>query len=314
MKKNNQTVIRLLLSIVLVTVSSMIPANAQTPPPRPLSLNTPTGLPVLPIMEGAYDNEDGSFTVSFGYHNRNTDQALNIPLGPNNFLEPEQFNGMQPTHFLNGRATGVFTVTVPASMRDQSIWWNIRTGNGELLRVPGRFGRLGYTLDRKPRPQGSLAPLAAFTAGGVQGSNPMGLVAENTLTVAVGAPLTLTLHAEDPSVRNADAPGLEKPIPVRVSWYQHQGAGAVTFSRHESTPVPDAEADPEADPEAEGASFEPYQVELPEGRGVANVVTTFSAPGEYMIRGTLDNWTAPDSAEGNQCCWTNMYHRITVTP
>lgn len=306
MKENTQTIIRLLLGVIVVAMSSMIPAMAQTPPPRPLSLNTPTGLPVLPIMEGAYDNADGSFTVSFGYHNRNTDQALDIPIGPNNFIEPEQFNGMQPTHFSNGRATGVFTVTVPASMRGESIWWNIRTGNGELLRVPGRFGRLGYTLDREPRPQGSLAPRAAFVAGGTQGSDPMGLVADNTLTAAVGEPVTLTLHAEDPSVRNTNAPGLEKPIPVRVSWYKHQGAGDVTFSRHESTPVPEAEEP--------GATSEPHQVALSEGRGIANVVATFSTPGEYMIRGTLDNWSAPDSSEGNQCCWTNMYYRVTVTP
>ncbi|MDP1931990.1 MAG: hypothetical protein Q8L60_11085 [Gammaproteobacteria bacterium] len=306
MLKNNQIVIRLLLGIVLVAMNSVISANAQTPPPRPLGLNTPTGLPVFPIMEGAYENADGSFTVSFGYHNRNSDQALDIPIGPNNFLEPEQFNGMQPTHFINGRATGVFTVTVPASMREQSIWWNIRTGNGELLRVPGRFGRLGYTLDRNPRPQGTLAPQASFVAGGMQGTDPMGLVAENTLTVAVGAPLTLTLHAEDPSVRNANDPRFDKPIPVRVSWYKHQGVGAVTFSRHESTPAPDTQGP--------GARLEPNQVQLPEGRGVANVVATFSAPGEYMIRGTVDNWTAPDSSEGNQCCWTNMYHRVSVTP
>ena len=313
MKMNIRTVVGLLLGMALVA-TSMMPAQAQTPPPRPLSLNTPTGLPVLPIMEGAYDNEDGSFTVSFGYHNRNTDQTLDIPIGPNNFIEPEQFNGLQPTHFATGRSTGVFTVTVPASMRDESIWWNIKVGNGEMLKVPGRIGKMGYTLDKKPRPQGSVAPLASFEAGGPQGSDPQGLVAEDALTVVAGQPLTLTLHAEDPSVRDPNDPRFGEPIPLRVSWYKHQGVGEVTFSRHESTP------EPEAVPEGPGPGGvprrgpSPHEVTLPEGRGTANVNVTFSAPGEYLIRGMVDNWDAPDSTEGDQCCWTNMYQRVTVTP
>ena len=314
MKMNIRTVVGLLLGMALVA-TSMMPAQAQTPPPRPLSLNTPTGLPVLPIMEGAYDNEDGSFTVSFGYHNRNTDQIVDIPIGPNNFIEPEQFNGMQPTHFLTGRATGVFTVTVPASMRDQSIWWNIKTGNGEMLKVPGRIGRMGYTLDKKPRPQGSVAPLASFEAGGPQGQDPIGLVAEDTLTISAGQPVTLTVHAEDPSVRDPNDPRFGEPIPIRASWWKHQGAGEVTFTRHESTPEPEVDEDARPTPPGFPARGpQPNEVTLKEGRGTASVTATFAQPGEYMIRTMVDNWDAPDSTEGDQCCWTNLYQKVTVTP
>ncbi|MDP1931087.1 MAG: hypothetical protein Q8L60_06505 [Gammaproteobacteria bacterium] len=314
MKMNIRTVVGLLLGMTLVA-ASMMPAQAQpTPPPRPLSLNTPTGLPVLPIMEGSYDNEDGSFTVSFGYHNRNTDQTLDIPIGPNNFLEPEQFNGMQPTHFATGRSVGVFTVTVPASMRDQSIWWNIKTGNGEMLRVPGRIGRLGYTLDKKPRPAGTVAPLVGFTANGPRGQDPMGIIADAPLTVAAGSPLTLTVHAEDISVRDTTDPRYVEPVPVMVTWQAHQGAAAnVTFTRHESTPAPTTPVEGARRPRGAQAN-DPNQVRLPLGHGVASVVATFSVPGEYIIRAAVTNHDAADSSYGDQCCWTNAYHKVTVTP
>ena len=26
----------------------------------------------------------------------------------------------------------------------------------------------------------------------------------------------------------------------------------------------------------------------------------------------VDNWSAPDSGSGDQCCWTNGYVRVTV--
>src|SRR5690606_10658762 len=59
----------------------------------------PFGQPVIPVFEGWWENPDGTFGLCYGYHNLNLEQALEIPLGPDNFIEPRQFDGMQPTHF-----------------------------------------------------------------------------------------------------------------------------------------------------------------------------------------------------------------------
>ena len=58
----------------------------------------------------------------------------------------------------------------------------------------------------------------------------------------------------------------------------------------------------------------PQTVPLDEGQGTARVIATFSAAGEYLMRARVDNFGATDSGDGDQCCWTNGYIRVTVTP
>lgn len=307
-----KTMFGIAFGTVIVLASAFIPAQAQTPIGNPLALRPPVGLPVVPIFEGAYENEDGSVSYSFGYLNRNTDEPISIPLGTNNRIEPAQFDGNQPTHFETRRHTGVFTVTVPASMRDGEVWWYIKTEGHDELKVPGRRGRLGYTLDEKPRPAGSVAPLVSYTQDGPSAQNPMGMTAPNALTVKSGVPVTLTVHASDPSVRDPADPRNAKPIPLRVSWHKHQGPGEVSYQKHPSSeePAPLSELQIARGIAPPGAD----QTVLTNGQGVANVIATFSEPGDYVIRTMVDNWDATDSTEADQCCWTNVYQKVTVTP
>src|SRR5688572_29006049 len=70
-------------------------------PGLPLAPPTPRGGFVAPYFDGWFQNPDGRRTFSFGYLNRNTDTAsvVEIPIGPDNLIEPARFNGMQPEHF-----------------------------------------------------------------------------------------------------------------------------------------------------------------------------------------------------------------------
>jgi len=54
---------------------------------------------VGPMFNGWIKNKDGSVTMNFGLVNRNREEIVDIPLGPNNYIEPAQFDGAQPTHF-----------------------------------------------------------------------------------------------------------------------------------------------------------------------------------------------------------------------
>ena len=54
---------------------------------------------IVPIFDGWYRNEDGSSDLCFGYYSLNTEEAVDIPLGPANAIEPAEFDGGQPTHF-----------------------------------------------------------------------------------------------------------------------------------------------------------------------------------------------------------------------
>lgn len=141
-----------------------IPATLEAQGPNgrwPLQPKAPGERTLAPFMEGWYANDDGTYSISFGYLNLNED-ILEIPVGENNFIEPAQFNGMQPTTFYPGHQRGVFAVTVPENLKDQDVWWTIRKANGEVAKVPGRTSANAYQLDWYPRPHGSVTPVVSF--------------------------------------------------------------------------------------------------------------------------------------------------------
>ena len=262
---------------------------------------------MIPFMEGWYGNEDGTVTVSFGYHNRNEDDVY-IEMGENNRIEPAQLDGTQPEIYFSGRHTGVFAVTIPASMDGETIWWHIKTGNSEEFKVPGERGSTAYELDRNPRPQGSVQPTIWFEEGN-RGTGPEGVLSTNTKTVTVGSELTIEVGTEDPSVRDPSNPLFAKPLDSRVMWYKHQGPGEVSFSEHASTPFMT-----KADVSIRGMMpASPARIAIPAGIGSAKVIATFSEPGEYLIRARVDNWTSSDSDGLDQCSWSNAYQRVVVT-
>ena len=61
------------------------------------------GQSVIGAFEGWYQNTDGSFTMLVGYFNRNNQEHLNIPVGPNNQILPGAPDRGQRTHFLPRR-------------------------------------------------------------------------------------------------------------------------------------------------------------------------------------------------------------------
>src|SRR5215217_7768121 len=70
--------------VCVVALSHAVPARAQ----GPLAPLKASGQTVTPAFEGWYRNPDGTFSISFGYYNRNTEESLEIPIGPDNFVEP----------------------------------------------------------------------------------------------------------------------------------------------------------------------------------------------------------------------------------
>ena len=302
------------LAMLLVAVA-MLPVQAQDSPPLLLTLSSPNGFGIIPVMEGWTANEDDTVSYSFGTINRNTEGAVDIPLGERNYIEPARFNGMQPTHFPPGHAVGVFSVTVPANMTDVDVWWHLISEDGEDLKVPGRSTTAPYELDFiLPRPQGSLQPLAGFGENGDASAGLLARVEDYQGSVSVGNPVTLTVNVIDPSDRDVTDPRFEEPLDVGVTWYHHQGPGMVEFTRHASTPEPE-----EVDPDSARARFlarnqGPNRVAVGGPSGVANVIATFSEPGEYILRTRADSFAGSDSSEGDQCCWTNVFQRVTVSP
>ena len=92
------------------------------------------GQNVVPVFEGWERNADGSFNMVFGYMNRNYEEQVDIPVGPNNALEPFDFaQGRpggdlgQPTHFYPRRQQFVFKVKVPKDWGKKDLVWTLTT-------------------------------------------------------------------------------------------------------------------------------------------------------------------------------------------
>ena len=73
-----------------------------------------TGQTVVPVYEGYQRNADGSFDLLFAYFNRNWAEEIDVPVGPDNHLEPGGPDRGQPAHFYPRRNRFVFRVRVPA--------------------------------------------------------------------------------------------------------------------------------------------------------------------------------------------------------
>ncbi len=240
--------------------------EAQLPPnlrDYPLATFHKSGDLVAPFFDGFYDNGDGTVTFSFGFMNRNTEEIVDIPLGPNNFIEPAQFNGMQPSHFpvydrgglIGKRERGSFAVTVPANMAGTEVVWTL-THAGRTYAVPDRTGTIAYDMSTGPAAFGSLSPAVRFAADSPISTNREGVVAER-VTARVGMPVTLSALVQDRGERAPYAADLEGKMvfPVNATWILHQGPAAVVFS------------------------IETEKIES-EGWGVATTQATFSEPGE----------------------------------
>jgi len=217
-------------------------------------------------------------TVSFGYFNMNSEEAPIIPLGEDNFIEPREFDGTQPTHFLPApsdrgrrhRHESVFTVTVPGD-RTEPVVWTIRH-RGQIYSAPGIPRSGEYQIHNlESSTSAPVAPNISFANGPVARGRG-GEVVDAGVKAKVGEPVSLTAQVEL----------LGRPSTL-VTWYPHQGPGEV--------------------------SFETPQAELT-GDGPVTTAATFHAPGEYVLR-----VTALESLASlvQHCCWTNAYLKVHVT-
>lgn len=286
--------VRLLGVGVVLVMAAIGVVAAQAPRQWPLAPVPPDGQRVVPFFDGWYENADGTITLSFGYSNLNREDTIEIPLGPDNFIEPKEYDGRQPTSFpvselatgRRDRARGVFTITVPATFKGDVVW-TLRHA-GQTHKVPGRAKTGAYGL-RWPMAMGSIPPQLRFKADGPSGRGPVGIESA-PLQAAVGAPLSVTIWMKDDSERDAEAVQVKERGPARqamnVNWYKHSGPGPVTFN-----------------PQKSGTT---------ELEASAATAITFTQPGTYMLRVRVDNFGRPDTSAGNQCCWTNGYIRVTV--
>jgi hypothetical protein len=123
------------LAVAITLAGGMIAGTRGSATQLPLEPARDSGLGVTAAYEGWFKNADGSFSLLVRYFNRNQKQTLDIPIGPDNRIDPGGPDQGQPTHFLPRRQWGVFTITVPADFGNNKLTWTL-TANGRTTAVP----------------------------------------------------------------------------------------------------------------------------------------------------------------------------------
>ena len=288
MLRKPRSVSALGVGLALLVVGPLAAVQQQVPlPPR-----STTGRTVTPAFEGWYPNEDGTYSMSFGYYNRNSEEIIEIPVGSDNMLEPASLVQNQPTRFEEGRHWGTFAVQVPATFGDQEITWTLKM-KGETFMVPGHL-HPDWRIDAlREGAHGNMPPVLQFERDGpeIVGPGASGFVL-GPLHTSVGEPVEISLYANDTgggrSLGGFSGGGGRNRTLATLTWFKHSGPGDVTFAEA-SHRVRDADV------------------------AAVNSVT-FGAPGEYVIRIRATDSSGVSGAGHAQCCWSNGFVAVSVSP
>ena len=266
-----------------------------------------SGQTISPAFEGWEENADGSFSLLFGYMNRNWEEEPDLPVGSDNNFSPGSADRGQPTHFLPRRNRFVFKVQVPADFGEKELVWTLNV-RGEERKAYGSL-RPDYYVDNVVimSETGTLGPgtsneeLRQHTAPVVE------LEMESVIDAQVGRPVTLAAHVSDDGVpgrgrgrtpvnddgtlnldramRTPSRITVQKVMGLHLTWYVYRApvGSKVTFNPGQISPWEDTR--PYSN--SPWASFW-VPPELPEdGRWVTEV--TFHQPGTYVLQGRADD-------------------------
>lgn len=231
-----------------------------------------TGQGVSPVYEGFDLNADGSANMWFGYMNRNYEEEIDIPVGPDNTFDPGGDRG-QPAHFLIRRHKDVFKVVVPKNFGDQKLVWTLNV-HGQPQQVVGTLKPV-WMIDRNRTTRGGNSEQVNSN------TPPVVSVEPEHQTMRLSDTATLSVSATDDGLPKKNG----KPVGMTVIWGKYRGPGAVTIN--------------------------PVQARIVDGKAVASaafsepgeyVLQAVVDDGSGELAGNF----------GYHCCWTNVEVKVTV--
>ncbi len=243
-----------------------------------------SGQDVQPAFEGWSRNPDGSFSLHFGYLNRNWIEELSIPVGPSNSIEPGGPDRGQPTFFYTRTQRNLFSVVVPKDWGKKEVVWTI-TANGKTQKA---FGWL--------QPEWEIDPAGGAATGGqtspeLVGNKAPEFTIDTQVSVAAGRPLALAASVVDdgkpkPSAAKKPAIGQETPPGLVTTSDTPNNLPQLTPARAPAAPAGTLRGPFVTWMVYRGpasASFESRNIQVKDNKVLTSV--TFSTPGEYVLLG-----------------------------
>ena len=280
------------------------------------SLTYTKGQNVAPAYEGWEQSPDGTKYFLFGYVNRNWEEEIDIPVGPDNGFNLGGADQGQPTHFLPRRNRFVFRLRVPDGFgeKDELIW--TLTSHGKTEKAYASL-RPDYIVDDVVKASETGALGAGTSSPEVRENKPpiVGIEEVRSRSVKVGEPLTLVADVKDDGIPKPRDPSrvaaaqaraaaqttapstparnpamspptritVGKSLGLHVSWFVYRGAGKVTFDPPQVKAWEDTRA-------GANSPWAPLWAapKLP-ADGKLEVHATFEEPGTYVLRCRADD-------------------------
>lgn len=279
------------------------------------SLTYSRGQNVSPAYEGWELGADGQKYFVFGYMNRNWEEEIDVPVGPENGFNIGDPDQGQPTHFLPRRNRFVFRVPVPKgfSETDELVWTLTTYGRTEKAYASLR---LDYQIDDVVRASETGALGAGSSSPEIRANKPPSIEIQGrkSLTARVGEPVALTAVVADdgvPKRRGAGTAGaavanpgsrqvtattrinramlppsrvtVGKNVGLHVSWFVYRGSGRVQFTPEQIMSWEDTRV-------GANSPWAPVWVAPPlPPDGKVTVQVTFAEPGTYVVRSRADD-------------------------
>ena len=227
------------------------------------SLTYSRGQTVSPAYEGFEVNPDGSYSLVFGYMNRNWEDELDVPVGPDNYFSFTTAGGLddlgrdaydagiadqgQPTRFLPRRNRFTFKVRVPADFGEQELVWTLRS-QGETKRafaslrqdllidnmvIASETGALGAGRS-DPETRSNVPPVIEIEG-------------DRVIDARVGQPVTLVAKVTDDGLPITAAQRRQRALAQRAA--RSESDGADSSARAASDEEEEGDEEPELSPE-----------------------------------------------------------------
>lgn len=260
-------------------LAALFPAHAQTTLVTEIpQTRFSSGQDIVPTFEGWLRNPDGTFTMVFGYLNRNWKEELIIPPGPDNNVDPGGPDRGQPTYFLPRRQRFLFRVQVPADWGQKELIWTI-TAHGRTEKAYAHLLPAEEITERMIMTRGNLNPgeddpnkppsITIVPVSGASASGPVTLTAKVTDD---GLPKPRNPRARTGAAATAQSNSVagERPVGLTVTWLEYRGPAKAVFDAAGPVPVTD---------------------------GRAITAAHFSTPGTYVLRATANDGALSTVAE-----------------
>ena len=173
------------------------------------SLSYTKGQTVAPAYEGWDEDEQGNKYFLFGYMNRNWEEEIDVPVGPENAFSPGAPDQGQPTRFLPRRNRFTFKVPVPKNFteKDELVWTLTTYGHTEKAYATIRAD---YKLDTVTE-MSETGALGAGTSSPEVRANKRPVVTvqgSKKLTAKVGESIQIITLVQDDGIPKRRLPGL----------------------------------------------------------------------------------------------------------